>query len=425
MPGPVLRFCDPGVTLLAVQTEGPGMPVLTDTMCKSAKAAPGERITLADQKVAGLSLRVSATTKSWSLRYRNDESGRLERVTLGPYPSVSLARARELAEAARVSNRAGRSPREQKRAARTRAVSAATFDAIADRFITEHVERHKAPASQTQDRWLLNIARQSWSKRDPRTIDVADVFKLLEATKARGPTLSNRLRSVLSKLFAWAILNRLVDRNPVRDAPRLGRETSKDRRLDDPELTALLRALRSNTRRCEPGVALALELIVATAARPGEVSALPWSELRLEDAPTWRLPATRSKNRKPRNIPLSKWAVMLIEQARVVGSRRVGGNAFVFPSKYKGEEPIARHSLSQALVEVRQAAKIEAFTPHDLRRTAASIARERGATRDGVEALLGHTTAGVTSIYDRSQFDAEARDAVDRVAAHVSTLAYR
>jgi integrase len=111
----------------------------------------------------------------------------------------------------------------------------------------------------------------------------------------------------------------------------------------------------------------------------------------------------------------------------------------VFPSKFSdGDVSIARASLSQALagkkngkkvadktedrVGIRELLGMEHFTAHDLRRTAATIARRAGAPRPDVKALLDHVNGDVTDVYDKYDMLKEKRQVVNLLASELRRI---
>jgi integrase len=392
---------------------------LTNAAIAATQAPPkGKRVELTDDGSPGLVLRISSTASTWSFVYRI--GAKMVRATIGRYPDVSLALARERAAEIRLARGQGRDPRQEKRVTASRAHL--TLDALADDFERIYVSK-KAPRSISEDKRLLRIARDAWGTRPAASIGRADVARLLDDVAERGGVMSNRLRSALSKLFNWALEREDVITNPVSTVARRAKEKPKERVLSDAEMMLFIETLIDPLVPCELGVALALQLIVATAARPGEVAGMSYDELTLDSpAPVWTIPAVRSKSRRAHVVPLSKWAVSLIERARAAGDRRQAGKRFVFPARYKSNSGLASPALSQALPEIRAVDDLAAFTPHDLRRSAATLARNHGATYDGVLWLLGHTRPGVTGIYDRSNHDAAARHAVDIIGEYVAGL---
>lgn len=401
------------------------MPRLTTALINATQAPPpGKRVVLTDDASPGLSLRISSGAASWSVVYR-PQGGPMVRQTIGHYPEISLAVAREKAAEIQLAKARGGNPAKEKRAAVAR--DRLTFDLLADDFVRLYVERRKAPRSIAGDKWLLKIARDAWGAKAATSITRGDVAALLDDAAVRGGVLSNRLRAVLSKLFNWSLEREHVGSNPVAGTTRREKESPKDRVLSDDELRLFLETLNDPAVPCELGVAYALQFALATAARPGEVTGLAWRELSLDsDAPSWNLPPERSKNGHGRVVPLSKWALSLLEQARGAGAPRPGGEVYVFPSKYKGAAPLARHSLSQALGAVRAVDGLAAFTPHDLRRSAATIAGRAGVSEAAIEILLGHAAVGVTrKVYSLASREKEVRTAVDAIAETCQGLMQR
>jgi integrase len=385
------------------------MPMLplTDTLVKSAKAGK-KRLQITDARCQGLELRATpAGTKSFAFKYRSKRDGKVIRLTLGSYPDLSLAKARSIVEGHRRSIAEGGDPRDHKHAAVTEAkAQGKTFDEVAELFIEQYAKPNKA--SWRDDQSLLRRPRAKWRKLPVSAITDDHVAKLLDEIAAEAPVSANRTQSLLHKLFRWAKEpgRKFVTANPVADMPRRARETPKDRVLSDDEIKTLWRALDVEPRR---SIALALKLILLTAARPGMVSGMLRDELHDLDgeAPEWHLPASRMKNGKPFIVPLSPQAVAIIKEARPGPNEPV-----IFPSRFHNRASIERHALSQAVRELIDKLGMAKWTPHDLRRTAATLARRHGVPRDHVRALLAHTEGDVTAIYDRFDMLPEKRAAV-------------
>jgi hypothetical protein len=127
---------------------------LTDSYLRSEPAPKVGRTEIADLRCAGLSFRITPNVRSWNYRFRDPKSGKTTRIGLGTYPAVSLAQAREQADAMRGMVAAGKNPLTVRREEREDAPRR-TFEALADRYLIEHAERKKrsAPA----DRRNLNL----------------------------------------------------------------------------------------------------------------------------------------------------------------------------------------------------------------------------------------------------------------------------
>jgi integrase len=390
---------------------------LTDTLIRSAKAGK-ERLQITDARCQGLELRVTSTgAKSFAFQYRSKRDSKVVRLTLGSYPDLSLAKARSIVEGHRRSIAEGGDPRDEKQAAVTTAKARGkTFDDVAEMYMEQYAKPNKA--SWRDDQSLLRRPRAAWRRLPISTVTDDHVAKLLDEIAIEAPVSANRTQSLLHKLFKWAKEpgRKYVSANPLTDMPRRARETPKDRVLTDDEIRKLWRALDTEPRR---SIALCLQLILLTTARPGMVSGMIRDELHDLDGeiPEWHLPAHRMKNRKPFIVPLSPQAVAIIKQAQPDPYEPV-----IFHSRVHKRASIERQALSQAVIELTDKIGIPKFTPHDLRRTAATVARKHGVPRDHVKALLAHTEGDVTAIYDQYDMLPEKRAAVMKLGELVRAI---
>jgi integrase len=395
---------------------------LTDSMVRAATAPTGKRLEITDARCVGLTLRVTDRgVKTFAFTYCSPARRKMTRLTLGKYPDVSLSVARAEADKHRAAVAQGDDPQLAKIEAR-QDHPVLTFDAVAGRYVEEYAKPNKS--SWKNDDGYLKRPRAEWGVRDVASITDDDVAALLETIAATAPVSANRTQSVLHKLFAWAKEpgRKFVTVNPCADMKRRGREQSKDRVLTDDEIRKLWHGLDDKELPTSRSIALALKMVLATMARPGMVAGATRAELvNLESRqPEWHMSGARMKNRKPFIVPLSKLATSIIREAMPDDDQLV-----VFPSKWSNRAAIARHSLSQGLIEIVEHLGMESFTPHDLRRTAATIARRAGAARDHVEALLAHTRDDVTGIYDRHDMLAEKREAADILEREIRRIIRR
>jgi integrase len=151
------------------------------------------------------------------------------------------------------------------------------------------------------------------------------------------------------------------------------------------------------------------------------------SELHALDGPDphWIIPRLRTKNKKTEHtVPLSPAAVRLILEALEVSKEYAKGknDRPVFASRFEGVTTLARHSLSQAVRRIVADKKFAKFTPHDLRRTAATLAQSLRVPRDYVKALLNHKDGDVTAIYARWHMFEEKREAAMAIEAALLPL---
>jgi integrase len=400
---------------------------LTDTMIRAAKADRNKRLEITDAKCQGLELRVTGTgAKSFAFQYRSRRGdNKVVRLTLGSYPDLSLATARTMADQHRKAIADGRDPRDEKRVEAVKAAAKAegegrTFDTVADEYLDKYAKLKKS--SWRNDESYLRRPRARWGKRPVSTVTDDDVAALLDDIAAEAPVSANRTQSVLHTLFRWSKEpgRKYVITNPVADMPRRTKEKAKERVLADAEIRTLWRGLDDPKLPAERSVALALKLILLTAARPGMVAGMTREELHGLDGktPEWHLPGSRMKNGKPFIVPLSREAVAVIKEAMPDKDAVV-----VFRSRFHNRASIARHTLSQSLLDIVKHLGMKKFTPHDLRRTAATLARRNEVPRDDVSAFLAHKKVDVTAVYDVYDMIVEKRAAVATLGKAVSRIA--
>ncbi len=379
---------------------------LTDTLCRAAKPPIAGRLEIADVRSVGLSFRITpAGVRSWCYRFRDPDSGKTSRATLGGYPAVTLADAREKAEAMRRLVALGVNPVEQKRKDRSTAATR-TFGALAARYMTEHAERHKRPRSVDMDRRnLKNHVLPKWQDRNYARLSRADVIELLEGMIASGlVTAVNRVHALVSKIFSFAIDAGLLAANPCTRLKKRGVERVGRRILSDGEVCLFWHTILSPP--VAPGTGYALRLALLTGCRASEVAEAPRDELqriREEGVSSWILPAARVKNKREHLLPLPKLAAETVRSALDLG----GDSRFLFPSpRRRGEKPITGHALYVAMERLsrfidmrrlsRRLAKLDDDpameswsadppTPHDLRRTVETRLSEMGVSKGHLE----------------------------------------
>lgn len=379
---------------------------LTDRRIRSLKAEGDNRAELMDGAVPGLGIRVSPTgRKSWFLRYGPQEARR--RIVLGPYPALSLDaarnKARELVAGVKMSDRDPLAEREAARAARRQAETA-TFEALAAFYLEEHAKRRKRLRGWQEDERKLRVeVLPVWGSRPAAEIRRADVRSLLERiAEERGGVCANRTRALLSKVFSFGIEKERIEANPVYGVKKLYEEKPRERVLTEEELSLLWPFLD----RLQPTVAAAWRLILLTAQRPGEVLAMRWRDLERDSRGWWwNLPAELTKTHRAHRVPLSPQALAVVEALRPLTE----STGWVLASRADGKRLTW---LSHSSARLREWSGLDHFTPHDLRRTAATWLGRHGVRPDTIDQLLNHAAGRISRTYNRAGYDAEKRQAV-------------
>jgi integrase len=348
---------------------------------------------------------------------------RVERITIGAYPDVSLRDARDRTNKLRTQIAAGKNPATPRREAPAR-----SFAALAQRYVTEHARRHKRSAAKDERNLRLHILPR-WTNRDFASITRGDVIALIERLISAGkPSLANHVHRLVSGIFSFAMDVDLATANPAARLRKRGAERVKTRVLNDPEIRLFW------TRVIEPPlsrtVGLALRVVLATGCRPGEVAGMAHGELEFDDhgKPTgWTIPPARSKNRRAHFVPLSPLASDLIIEGMAVAS----SSNFVFASR-STRGHIDNSTLANAMAQLPTLLKgkkgteswcADPPTPHDLRRSCATRLSAAGVPAEDVSAILGHTRADVTGRhYDHYRRASEKRRALQRWAMILASI---
>lgn len=393
---------------------------LTDREIRAAKCPDHlNQITLRDNQPRGLVLRVyRSEVKTWHVAYRRKEDNKRRYPKIGTYPSVSLKKARELAgvELGRVA--AGEDPQADREASQEDS-SAPTMGEVSREFLERYAKVHKRPKSYRNDVWQTEAyVVPHWGKLPIDEVTQEDIRDLLEGVAsgefaAQGkPTkvAPRNLKALLSKMFDWAAEQGLLAGNPaagvklpvsVRKHLQKG---GRDRVLSDEEIRtvweqlAYLESVNEQWKQA-PVSPAAFRLLLLTAQRPGEVMSMRWDDI--QDRTWWVIPGEVAKNGESNRVPLSPQALRVLDQLRPY----TGGSEWVLESPYKPGFHLTTIKTANNGILARTG--MRHWTPHDLRRTAASKMRSLGVSRQVVQAILNHKDRSVTAIYDRYSLDPE------------------
>ncbi len=384
---------------------------LTDVLVKRVRPPTNGQVEHWDALVRGFGLRVTAQgRKTWVLMKRL--RGRLLRHTLGNYPEIPLAAARDLARTALLLIAEGKNPTDERKRddERKRAEDEKpdTFAAVAAAF--EANDRRAGPGwAKERGRVIKRELVPAWGDRPIASISRRNVIALVEAIADRGaPVQANRTLAVLGRLFSWAVNQDLAPGSPCVGLEKPGgKERKRERVLADAEIRALWLAWEARGGI----VGTYCRVLMLTAQRRGEVAAMRWADLDL-DGGRWTIP--RAKGGHAHEVPLASAAVALLRSLP-----QQHGCAYVFSTRRA--RPIS--GFGKLKDKTSEAAEVSGWRLHDLRRTAATQMAAAGIAKDIIRRVLGHAEADVTSTYVRHGWLAEKRTALETWAARVETLA--
>jgi integrase len=395
---------------------------LSDRFCKAAKATGAQRTDYFDTVVTGLVLRVSASSRVWYHFYTRPGTDKRARRSLGKYPDMTLAQARQAAREARAEVGEGKDPAAEKRALE----AALTVRDLVENYIARQASQRRS-SKEIARRLRRNVSAVIGHIRLSE-LHKRDITRSIDAVKDRGAHVeSNRVFEDLRAMLRWARGRGDLDSNITEGMRRPTETTERDRVLTPDEIATLwltlpAAAMQESTRRV-------LRLLLLTGQRNGEVCGMTREELDLERA-LWTIPAARSKNGREHVVPLSGMALEIIrEQLSDVDAlaERMGREppAHVFPAPGQ-RAGMTNAAISKAVLRNGHLG-LDAWVPHDLRRTAASSMAELGVPPFNIAHVLNHTSVtkgSVTqAVYNRYDYAREKREALnvwaDRLAGIV------
>jgi integrase len=402
--------------------------MLTEVAITTKLAKPtAKRIEHPDGKITGLYLvQQPSGSASWALRYRF--AGRPTKLTIGPYPAVGLAIARRRAQEAIGAIAGGKDPARAKTAARAAAkAERESEEDKVERVVALFIDRHAKPKTRDwreTERLLTKEVAFRWKGRRLSQITKANVNDLLDAIVDRGaPIGANRVFAQMRKMCNWAIGRGLIDKNPCDGVNAPSPETKRKRVLSADEIKLVWEAADALGWPFGPCV----KLLILTGQRRDEVAGMRWSEFDLE-ARLWTIPASRSKNKRAHQVPLSD-AAMEILQA-LPRQEKVD---FVFSTT--GKTAVSGFSRAKAAIDSFLASR--GWIPpaaadddgtwilHDIRRTVATNFQKLGVRLEVTEAALNHVSgsrAGIVGVYQQHDWADEKRQALDAWARRVGAI---
>jgi integrase len=381
-----------------------------------------------DSLTPGFGVRIShGGTRTWLVQARVLKNGvwKQTRITLGRYPAMTLAEAREEARGVQKDAQAGKDPRGHDKRNRTSMEEASrhTWASLAEMFLMKYAERKGLRSSTLRDyrRALQGPDVQDWADKPVATFTRKDIRERLDTVAERAPIHANRLRAYWGKFFVWLVENEWIEASPVIGVARPVPERSRDRFLTQLEIPAVWQAFDV----AGPAFASMLKVLLLTGQREGEIAALKWSEVVGLDGedPKIELPAERTKNRKPHVIPLSPQIVEIIRS-----QPRFKGGDYVFTSG-DGKTHVKGFSKGKAKIDAvlsEGGVVIPPWRLHDLRRSVSTgLSEWLGIEPHVVEAILNHvsgTKAGVAGNYNRAAYLPQRRTSLSLWANHIDEL---
>lgn len=363
------------------------MKIFRDKWVKSLKAKEhAYDVTESD----GFTIRVQKSpSKTKTFYYVFKVNGKRERIKIGEYGPLTLAEAREKSTALHNARKRGEDIKPKKEVVET-------VNDLATRYLEKYskpknTERVYKENKRNLDRDILpyigTLSLAEIKRKDVHTI-------LQKIIDRKAPVQSNNALKVMRKMFNYAIQSGVMENNPAHLIEKQP-EKEKTRVLSDKEIKKAWHGIAQGKVSAE--TINCLRLILVTAQRPGEVLNMEHEEI---DGHWWTIPIEKTKNKNVEHatdhrVYLSGLAKELIGEAHGRVHRK----------------PARTEALGNALRRLfnSERLKMTKFTPHDLRRTAATNIAELGHDESKV---LGHMPGKIKRTYNRYLYDPEKQAAM-------------
>jgi integrase len=402
--------------------------LLSDRQIRLAKPTAKETL-LSDG--GGLYLRIRPSgAKDWLFIYTF--AGKRRKMGLGSLDGSSLATARTEADKAR--NCVAKQIDPQLNQQQLVAEQTAQRDAL-------NAKKARLTVKELFGRWeKLKLKNRKDKGAEVRRSFEKDVFPTLGAVAAEDVTqkivaaaldkvvergariVARNMLGDIRQMFGFGISRELVERDPTSRLKRddFGKKVERERTLAEEEIKALPEKLK-NARMAETSTA-AIWIMLSTCCRVGEVSQAEWMDVNFESG-TWRIPAGNSKNAKAHTVYLSPFAARQFAALKVLAE----DSSWVLPAK-RTDQHIGLKSLAKQIGDrqrgdrpplAHRCQNINAlelpggkWTPHDLRRTGATLMGVLGIRPDVIEKCLNHVEQNkIVRIYQRQKLEAEQAEA--------------
>ena len=235
--------------------------------------------------------------------------------------------------------------------------------------------------------------------------------------------MANNCFAVIRKMFNYAVEKDILQSTPCAGVKMPSEKKPRERVLSESEI----KFFWDNLPSCAitPELQRALKLILLTGQRPGEVSGMHVDEI---NGKWWTIPVERSKNKRAHRVFLTATALELIgdttgkgyifptphkKVVRPVGDTALAvsvGRNLAFPLTDDKGQPLYTKDGKQATIN---RIGVDQFTPHDLRRTAATFLSQLGEHDEVIDAILNHAKKGIIATYNQNRYDKEKQTALE------------
>jgi len=355
--------------------------------------------------------------KLWHFKYRFN--GKEKKLSLGTYPEISLADARQRRDEARREVSHDVDPCVVRRAQKIAGKEGNSFEVVAREW---HKRQSSVWVPAYADKIIKGLERSifPWIGECPvNEVKAPNLLMTLRRIEAKGTLdTAHRMRFICGQVFRYAIATGRAERDPAADlkgALTPFKEKHHAAITDPKEVGSLLRAIDGYKGHFV--VQCALRLAPLVFVRPGELRQAEWAEIDLEEA-EWNIPAHKMKMKEPHLVPLAKQAVDILRELQPL----TGTSTYVFPSARSFSRPMSNNAILAALR--RMGYDKDAMSGHGFRAMARTILDEVLQVRpDFIEHQLAHAVRDPNGrAYNRTAHLAERRKMMQTWADYLDGL---
>ena len=389
------------------------MANFTDTYIKGLKPSSKR---YEEFEGGGFGIRITPNgVKSWIYRYKI--GGKTDKLTLGHYPTMSLAQAKKRYIELSGLRRDGQSPKEliqQQEQKETNTVKKLVLE-----WYHGYAEKSRKKPLQIKQQIDADIIPLLGDKPldDLQTIDIT---KALDAIVKRGsPIQANRVLSTIKQSFNYGTSRGSLAFNPaanIRARDIGGTERPRERVLTNDEIVKVWRFLESKDSNMSAQTKIALKIILFTGVRTCEIRLAQWNEFDFEKS-LWTIPAKNSKSGLIHKIHLSEQAITLLKELN-----KISISHYVICGK-DIDQPLTENVLARAVSRIQNRVGIPKWTAHDLRRTfATQLGESLQIDPVVIEKCLGHKMPKIMATYNKNEMLPERKNALDQWGKYMTNL---
>ncbi len=393
------------------------MPGLTDAKLRSLKRE-GNLYRIADANGLCIEIRPNGG-RYWRYRYRF--AGKAKMLSLGAYPNISLSAARQARDEARAALRAGKDPSETRQTSKLETLHRRnnSFTALANEwYAIKRPGWSDATAYKTRlylDKDLLPMLGSRPIAEITRP-ELVEVLRRLEKREAFN--VAKKARGWLNQIFRYSLAKGVLESNVATDLDVIAArapDTKHHAHLSLSELPEFLQALEKYEGKVT--TIYAIQLLLFTGVRPGELRKAPWAEFDLDKA-EWCIPASRMKMRRAHVVPLPAQAVMILRALHAI----TGRGPLLFPCRDNIRMPMSENTVNQAFYRLGYKGK---QTGHGFRHLISTALNEQGFNRDWIERQLAHGDDNeIRAVYNKAQYLNQRRKMMQTWANYLYGLAH-